>query len=144
MEPTPEPHEDFSESVVRADETAFHPEPAAEGERPRLLRQERVGPGFHDEAVGALRRDRASQTLARLDQRQLERSRACARDLHGAVGRRQPRDPAADDDELHGDVPASMRTRSASIATNAGWSLTASARCSVRPAAAARARASTS
>src|SRR5438034_5532557 len=75
-----------------------------------------------------------------LDQRQLEGDPALARELERVVGRRQPRDPPADDDQPHG----APRTRSPSIAIKVGWSFTAAARWSAMPCARAIACASTS
>ena len=91
-------------------------EPAAERQRPRLLRDERVGPGLDEEAVDVLGRDRAPRALARLQQRQLEIDVALARQLDAAMRRGQPGDTGTDHDELHGVVS----TRSASAPMNAG------------------------
>jgi len=55
--------------------------------------------------------------------------RRLARELERVVGRRQPRDPPADDDQPHG----APRTRSPSIAIKVGWSFTAAARWSAMP-----------
>ena len=40
--------------LARADQAVGDAEPLAQAQRRRLLRQERVGPGFDDEAVAAL------------------------------------------------------------------------------------------
>src|SRR2546425_12006502 len=81
-------------------------------ERPRLLRQEGVRAGLDEKATGALGGDRAAEPLARLDQRQFEGDPALARELERAVGRRQPPDPPADDDQ----PPGAPRTMAPSIA----------------------------
>src|SRR5439155_14792312 len=140
MQPAAVPDEDLAETIVGAHQPVLDAEAAAQRERPRLLRQEGVGPRLDEKAVHALADDGAAEPLARLDQRELERRLPLARHLHRAVRRRQPRDAAADDDELH----AWLRTISASMATNSGWALTAGARWSAMPWASAMERASTS
>src|SRR5262249_55824967 len=112
------------------------PHALAEGKGPRLVGDERVGTGVDREAVAADRVERAAEAYAGLEE--LDRGAA----LDRAQGRREPRDPAADDrDARH---VAVLRTTSASMATKAGWSLTVLARTKPRPSDAAVARASTS
>ena len=96
MEAPGAPHEHLAVAIVRAREPVLHAQALAEGERPRLLGQERVGTGLDEEPAGSLGRDRAAEPLACLDHRQLERDPALARDLDRAVRRRQPRDPPTD------------------------------------------------
>ena len=118
MEPPAKGHEDAPEAIVGPDQPVLHAEPPAEGERPRLLGEEGVGPALDEKAVAPLGLDGAAQAIRALEQGQLERPAALARQLHRPVGGRQPGEPAADDQQLHDAGP--RRTRSASIATNAG------------------------
>ena len=101
VEPAGAPDVDVAEPIVGAGEAVLDAEPPAERQRPGLLREERVGPRLDEEAAHALGRDRAAEPLARLEQRQLERDPPVARDLAGAVGGRQTRDPPADDHQPH-------------------------------------------
>src|SRR5207245_7559299 len=141
------PHEHLSEAIVRRHEPVLDTEPAAERQRPRLFREERVGPRLDEESTGVAGRDGAAAPVARLDERQLELGRSLPRELDGAMRRREPGDSAANDGELyslHRPPPWTPRTRSASIATNSGWSFTAAARWSSSPTPVATRRASTS
>src|SRR5581483_7636826 len=156
VQPAAEPDEDAPEPLVGAHQAVLDPEAPAEVEGPGLLGQEEVGPGLDQKARGALGGDRPAQPGARLQQRDLQRVAPGAGHLDGAVSGRQPRDPAAHHHQPHRGprrplpraveppasgpapapgtpVPAWARTRSASAATNAGWSLTAPARCRARP-----------
>ena len=85
-----------------ADEAVLDAEPAAQRQRPGLVGDEGVGPAFHEEAVAPLGLDDAAQPVTRLEQRQLEPLSALARALHRPMGRGEPGDAAADDDESHG------------------------------------------
>src|SRR5881409_3861777 len=116
MQPPAKPDEDAPVAVVGADESILHAEPATQRERPGLFRQERVGTGLDQEAVGALGRDRPAQPTAGLDDAHVEVDAALARQLHRAVGCGEGRDAAAHDDDVH----AASRTSSASISTNSG------------------------
>src|SRR5712691_3258279 len=111
-------HEDAPEAVVGPDQAVLHAEPAAQGEGPRLLGEEGIRPALDEEAIAAFRLDGAAQAIRPLEQGQLERPPALARQLHRPMSRREPGEPAADNDESHS--PRPRRTRSASIATNAG------------------------
>src|SRR5262249_42766444 len=120
----------------------------AEREAPGLLGEERVGPALDDEAVAALRADRPADAVRRLQQGEVERASALARQLDRAVRRRQARDASARDDQPHRDrlgaSALARQTRSASIAMKAGWSFAARARWNPRPSSEATRRASTS
>ena len=98
----------------------------------------------HQEAVDTLGLDRAAEPIARFEHPELQRAAALARQLRGPMRGGETRDATADDDELHAAARALRRTRSARAAMKSAWSLTADARCSVRPPADAVARASTS
>src|SRR5438445_462192 len=100
-----------------------------------------------DQRLGDALQRLAAESAARLDERQLELGRSLPRELDGAMRRCEPGDSAADDGELyslHRPPPWTPRTRSASIATNSGWSFTAAARWSSSPTPVATRRASTS
>ena len=86
--------------------------------------------------------DRAAEPVRGLEQRQLDRPAALAGHLDGPVRGGETADATADDHELHAAAP--WRTRSASMATKAGWSLAAAARWNPSPHESATARASTS
>ncbi len=120
METPSEPDEDFSEAIVGAHQPTLQADPPAQRERPRLLGEKRVGAGFDEESTGALGLDRAAQTIAGLDERQVERRPALACDLDGAVSGSQPGDAAADDDESHREASSWCWTRSASTAMKRG------------------------
>ena len=117
MEAAVEGHEGGAEAIVGADEAVLEADPAAERQRPGLLGDEGVGPGFHEEAVTSLGLHDAAEPVTRLEQRQGDPLSALARALHRPMGRRQPGDAAADDDESHGeagqraDISWTMSTR---------------------------------
>ena len=135
-------HEGAAEAIVGADQPLLQAEPPAQGERPRLLGQERIGPALDEKAVALLGLDGAAHPVRALEHGQLERPPLLPRALDRAVGRGQPGDPRADDDEPH--RVRARSTRSASIAMKSGWSLAAGARWKATPAASATRRASTS
>ena len=112
-------------AVVGADQPVLDAEPAAERQRPRLLREKRVGAALDEEALVPLRLYGAAHPVAGLQEHQLQRKAALAGDLDGAMGGGKPRDAATDHRELH---CGPRSTRSASIAMNAGWSLAVCAR----------------
>ncbi len=101
MQAAPEDDEDAPEAIVGADELVLDADPPTELERPGLLGEKRVGAAFHEEAVAPLRLDGAAQPIGGLEEAQLEVEPALARQLAGAMGRREPRDAAADDGQLH-------------------------------------------
>ena len=116
MEPATEQHEDPAEAVVGPDEPVLEVEPPAERQRPRLLRQEGVGPGLDQEAVHVLGRDGAAEPRPRLDERRLDGRPALPCQLRRVVGGGQPADAAPDDDQ-----PSHARvTKSASSSMNFG------------------------
>ena len=94
------PHEHLPEAIVGPDQPVLDAEPLAERQRPRLVRQERIGARLDQEPAAPLGRDGAAEPLACLEQRQLQRDRSLASELDRAVGRREPGDPTADDGEL--------------------------------------------
>ena len=120
MEPPAQDHEGAAEPIVGPDQPVLQAEPPAERERPRLLREERVGAALDEKAVAALGLDGAAQTVAGLEQRQVER-RARARAPAPPRGGR-PRGPAmpAAHHRRSFTTPRPRRTRSASIAMKAG------------------------
>jgi hypothetical protein len=101
MQPAAEPDEDFAKAIVGANQPALEAQTPTQRERPRLLGQKRVGTRLDQVAVGALGGDAPAEAAARLDQLEVEVEAALARELHRAVGRRQPCDAAADDEKLH-------------------------------------------
>src|SRR6266404_3641844 len=135
-------HKRAPEAIVGTDQPILQPDPLAQGEGPRLLGQERVGPALDEKAVTLLGLDGAAHPVRALEHGQLERPPLLPRPLPRAVGRGQPGDPRADDDEPHRSVTRS--TRSASMAMKSGWSLAAGARWNATPTASAARRASTS
>src|SRR5213594_2837620 len=100
MEAPGAPHEHSPEAIVRPDEPVLDAETPTQRQGPRLLRQERVGTRLYQEPAGALGRDSAAQPGSRLDHREVQRRGPLARDLDGAVRRREPGNAPADDDEL--------------------------------------------
>ena len=112
------PDEDLAESIVGPHQAVLDAEPAAEPERPRLLRKERIGARLDQAPVGALGRDRAAEAVARFDHGEVDGQGPLPRQLDGTMGRGEARDTGADDDELH--EPPAARTSSASILTNSG------------------------
>src|SRR5262249_45368490 len=104
------------EAVVRPHQPVLDPEPAAESERPRLLREEGVGPALDDEAIAPLRRDRAAQAILGLKHGEVEAPPALPGEFARPVRRGEPGDAAPDDHELHGRRPRARFTRSASNA----------------------------
>src|SRR5262249_42764390 len=115
-----EPDEDASKPVVGSHQPTFEADPPAEGERPRLLGEERIGSRFHEESTRALGLDRAAKAIARLEQGQAERRSALSRELGGPVGRGEPGDAATDDDEPHRPPSWWRCTRSARTAMKRG------------------------
>ena len=73
MERAAPDYEGAAKAIVGPHQPVFQAEPAAERERPRLLRQERVGTAFDEKVVAALGRDGAAEAIARLEHREVER-----------------------------------------------------------------------
>src|SRR2546425_10374 len=76
------------------------PKPPTRPRAPRLPQEKGGGPRLYQEPAGALGRDGAPEPGARFDQREVQRRGPLARELDGAVRRREPGDAPADDDEL--------------------------------------------
>src|SRR5262249_56302982 len=89
MQPAANPDEDFAKTIVGSDQLRLDAEPPAQRERPRLFGQKRIGPGFNQKAVSALRRDRAAEEVTRLDDPDAEVDTALARELRRAAGCRE-------------------------------------------------------
>ena len=89
-----------------------------------LPRQEAVRRGLDHESVDALGAQLAAEHAVALDQHDLRRRR----DELETACRREPRDPAADDDDLHAGTSTFARTSSASVAMNTGSSFSAGGR----------------
>ncbi len=107
------------EPVVGPHQPVLDPEPPAEGERPRLLREEGVRAALDEEPLAALRLDGAAQPIGGLEHREVERMAPLPRPLHGSMSGGEPRDTPADDDQLHG-LAGPRLTRSASISMKRG------------------------
>ena len=120
MQTPSEPDEDPSEPIVGSHQPILQADPAAQRERPRLLRQERIGTCLDEKAARTLGLDRAAQSIAGFDESQVERCSVLARDLDGAVSRRQPGDATADHDEPHREASIWRCTRSARTAMKRG------------------------
>ena len=136
---------DTAEARVGRAETGLEAQTLAQAEGPGLLGDEGVGALLEEEAVGPFRPDRPAQVPAGLAEGEGDGLAPLAADLEETVGGGEAGDAPADDDHSprrHG--PLASRTRSASIATNAGWSLTVAARWKATPQLAAISRASTS
>src|SRR5213593_1613772 len=100
MEAPGAPHEHLPEPIVGPDQPVLDAQTPAKRQRPRLLRQERVGARLYQEPTSVLGRDGAAEPGARLHQREVQRRGSLARELDGAVRRREPGDAPADDGEL--------------------------------------------
>ena len=91
-------HERPPVARVGLDQPVAQPQPLAEVQSPRLVRDERVRPALQREAVLPLRRDDPADPLPRLQDRQLDRPAQGRGPLVDPVRGRQPREPAADHD----------------------------------------------
>ncbi len=114
-----------------SDELRFQAELLAEPDSTLLPREEAVGGALDHEPVDVLRQELSAETVRRLDQDDLD---LLEQGLEPA-GRREPRDPPADDDDSHAAAAASQdsartRTRPASVETKSGSSFSAGGRSS--------------
>ena len=94
--------EGAAEPVIGPHQPGLDAEPAAERERPGLLREEGIGPALDEEAVAPLGLDGAAQPIGGLEEREVHGAAPLSRPLDHAMGGGQSRDPAAYDDHPRG------------------------------------------
>ncbi len=96
-EPPLPDHERAAVLRIGPDQLVGQPELAAEVDPPRLVGDERVGAPLQGEAVVAIGPDRAPDAVAGLEDDHLDRTAEALGARGDPVGRRQPREAAADD-----------------------------------------------